>query len=233
MQTARDSEYITATFIKELKNRFLCEVDIDGERVVCYVPSSCHLSNFLKLEGKKVLLVPTKTKDARTQYALYAVPYKRSYIMLNTSIANRAIENSIHNRRFSSLGKRNTVIKEHYVEGYKSDLFIEDTNTIIEIKSVLSTEGTALFPTVFSERSLEQLEKLHCLQNNGYTVRYMIVSLNPYIKSVIISQDTAFYQKLKKCLDHGMIISAFTCKIKNEDIFVKREIPIQMEDYYE
>lgn len=53
MQTTRDPEYITATFIKELKNRFLCEVEIDGERVVCYVPSSCHLSNFFKLEGKK------------------------------------------------------------------------------------------------------------------------------------------------------------------------------------
>ena len=230
MQTARDSEYITATFIKELKNRFLCEVDIDGERVVCYVPSSCHLSNFLKLEGKKVLLVPTKAKDARTQYALYAIPYKRSYIMLNTSIANRAIENSIHSRRFSSLGKRNTVIKEHYVEGYKSDLFIKDTNTIIEIKSVLSTESTALFPTVFSERSLEQLEKLHYLQNNGYAVRYMIVSLNPYIKCIAISQDTAFYQKLKKCLECGMTISAFTSRITNNGIIIEREIPICMKN---
>ena len=102
MQTTCDPEYITAIFIKELKNRFLCEVEIDGEHVVCYVPSSCHLSNFLKLEGQKVLLVPTQTKNARTQYALFAVPYKKSYIILNTSMANRAIENSIHSRRFSA-----------------------------------------------------------------------------------------------------------------------------------
>ena len=88
MQTTRDPEYITATFIKELKNRFLCEVEIDGERVVCYVPSSCHLSNFFKPEGKKVLLVPTQTKNTRTKYALFAVPYKKSYIILNTSMAS-------------------------------------------------------------------------------------------------------------------------------------------------
>jgi DNA-binding sugar fermentation-stimulating protein len=232
MQTAYDPKYITATFIKELKNRFLCEVEIDGEHVVCYVPSSCHLSNFLKLEGKKVLLVPTQTKNTRTQYALFAVPYKKSYIILNTSIANRAIENSIHSRRLSDLGKRKTIIKEHYVDGYKSDLFIKDTETIIEIKSVLSMEIDAKFPTVFSERSLEQLAKLKCLLRKGYTVRYIIVSLNPYLKSVSISRDTTFYKELYECLECGMRISAFACRLKNNKVFVDHEITVQMEDYY-
>ena len=232
MQTTCDPEYITATFIKELKNRFLCEVEIDGERVVCYVPSSCHLSNFLKLEGKKVLLVPTQTKNTRTKYALFAVPYKKSYIILNTSMANRAIENSIHGRRFSELGKRKTVITEHYVDGYKSDLFIKDTETIIEIKSVLSMEKDAEFPTVFSERSLEQLEKLKNLLQKGYTVWYMIVSLNPYIESVSISKDTTFYKELYGCLECGMKISAFACRLKNNEVLVVHEIPVHMEDYY-
>ena len=232
MQTTCNPKYITATFIKELKNRFLCEVEIDGEHVVCYVPSSCHLSNFLKLEGQKVLLVPTQTKNTRTQYALFAVPYKRSYIILNTSMANRAIENSIHSRRFSDLGKRKTVIKEHFIEGYKSDLFIKDTETIIEIKSVLSMETDAKFPTVFSERSLEQLVKLKSLLRKGYTVRYMIVSLNPYLKSVSISQDTTFYKELYGCLEYGMKISAFACRLKNNEVLVAHEIPIHMEDYY-
>lgn len=232
MQTICDPKYITATFIKELKNRFLCEVEIDGEHVVCYVPSSCHLSNFLKLAGKKVLLVPTQTKNTRTKYALFAVPYKKSYIILNTSMANRAIENSIHSRRFSDLGYRKTVIKEHYVEGYKSDLFIKDTETIIEIKSVLSMGIDAKFPTVLSERSLEQLVKLKILLRKGYTVRYIIVSLNPYLKSVSISQDTTFYKELYSCLESGMKISAFACRLKNNDVFVTHEIPVHMEDYY-
>lgn len=228
MQAAREPEYITATFIKELKNRFLCEVEIEGERVVCYVPSSCHLSNFLKLEGRKVLLIPTRTKNTRTNYALFAVPYKSSYIMLNTSIANKAIENSIHSRRFSSLGKRKTVITEHYVDGYKSDLFIQDTKTIIEVKSVLATDSVAQFPTIFSERSLEQLAKLKELLNKGYKVRYAVVSLHPYLKGVRIDQETEFYHALKECLNQGMTISAFTCRLKNDKITVDREIPVYM-----
>lgn len=53
MQTVLTPEHKTGIFIQELKNRFLCEVEIDGESTVCYVPSSCHLSNFLDLKGKR------------------------------------------------------------------------------------------------------------------------------------------------------------------------------------
>lgn len=72
----------TGIFIRELKNRFLCEVEIESEKMVCYVPSSCHLSNFLKLSKKEVLLVPNTSPKSKTSYALFAVPYKKNYIVL-------------------------------------------------------------------------------------------------------------------------------------------------------
>ena len=160
MQTASNPGFIIGTFKKELKNRFLCEVQIDGADVVCYVPSSCHLSNFLQLEGKKVLLVPTQTPNSRTPYALFAVPYKRNYIVLNTSMANRAIESSIQGKRFSYLGKRIDGIKEHTIDGYKADLYLPSTKTILEVKSVISVTSHAKFPTVYSERTLKQLASI-------------------------------------------------------------------------
>lgn len=226
MQTVLNPEYITGIFKRELKNRFLCEVEIDGESTVCYVPSSCHLSNFLDLQGKKVILIPTMAKDARTQYAVYAVPYKRSYLILNTSMANRAIEASIQSRRFAYLGMRKNVIKEHYVDGYKSDLFIADSNTVIEIKSVLSTDTFASFPTVFSERSVSQLEKLRALIVAGYNVHYIIVSLNPYVKGISILTNTQFSIALKTCVELGMTISAFTCRLKDDELCIEHRLHI-------
>ena len=82
MQTVLSPDYKTGIFKQELKNRFLCEVDIDGESTVCYVPSSCHLGNFLELHGKQVILVPTQSKGTRTKYSLFAIPYRKSYIVL-------------------------------------------------------------------------------------------------------------------------------------------------------
>lgn len=170
MQTTSNLRFIIGTFKKELKNRFLCEAQINGEDVVCYVPSSCHLSNFLQLEGRNVLLVPTQTPNSRTPYALFAVPYKRNYIVLNTSMANKAIESSIQGKRFSYLGKRNDCIAEHTIDGYKADLYLPSTKTIVEVKSVISVSNNAKFPTVYSERTLKQLASILELLQNGYRV---------------------------------------------------------------
>lgn len=232
MHTVLNPEYKTGIFRQELKNRFLCEVEIDGESTVCYVPSSCHLSNFLDLQGKKVILVPTQSKRTRTKFALFAVPYKKSYILLNTTMANRAVEYSIGSRMFSYLGKRKSICKEHYIEGYKSDLYIRDTNTIIEIKSVLSLKECASFPTLYSERSLAQLKKLRDLLDMGYHVHYTIVSLNPYVKTITLIRTSHFAESLCDCINQGLTISAYTCAIKDNRIIIKHRIPIEMGEIY-
>lgn len=226
MQTGLTPEYKTGIFKQELKNRFLCEVEIDGESTVCYVPSSCHLSNFLDLQGKSVLLVHTQSKNARTKFALFAIPYKKSYIVLNTSMANRAVKNSINGRKFTFLGTRKAIYTEHYVEGYKSDIFIQDTNTIIEIKSVLSLDQIARFPTVFSERSMNQLEQLRGLLSYGYHVHYFIVSLNPYVKSIDLIPDAQFTPLLQSCVNLGMTLSAFSIRIINNQVCIDKKLPL-------
>ena len=221
-----NSSYISGVFVKELKNRFLCEVKIDGKVEECYVPSSCHLSNFLQLKGKRVVLIPTQGKNPRTKYALYAAPYRRNYIILNTSLSNVAIEKGIHNRRFSYLGKRSNVQKEHSVEGYKADLYIPQTKTIVEIKSVLSENDEAVFPTVFSERTQNQLKSIQEMLEKGYKVVFIIVSLNPYIKKLTIDKSTEFYSELTRCIEKGMEIRAYTSHLENYEIEIKKQIPL-------
>ena len=221
-----NSSYISGLFVKELKNRFLCEVKIDGKVEECYVPSSCHLSNFLQLKGKRVVLIPTQGKNPRTKYALYAAPYRRNYIILNTSLSNVAIEKGIHNRRFSYLGKRSNVQKEHSVEGYKADIYIPQTKTIVEIKSVLSENDEAVFPTVFSERTQNQLKSIQEMLDKGYKVVFIIVSLNPYIKKLTIDISTEFYSELTRCIEKGMEIRAYTSHLKDYEIEIKKQIPL-------
>ena len=221
-----NSSYISGVFVKEFKNRFLCEVKIDGKVEECYVPSSCHLSNFLQLKGKRVVLIPTQGKNPRTKYALYAAPYRRNYIILNTSLSNVAIEKGIHNRRFSYLGKRSNVQKEHSVEGYKADLYIPQTKTIVEIKSVLSENDEAVFPTVFSERTQNQLKSIQEMLDKGYKVVFIIVSLNPYIKKLTIDISTEFYLELTRCIEKGMEIRAYTSHLKDYEIEIKKQIPL-------
>ena len=135
-------------FINEIRNRFLCKVRVDGKVVECYVPSSCRLSNFLELRNREVLLTEVASHQARTHYSLFAIKFKRNYIILNTSIPSRVLQTALKSRRFSSLGTRNTIQREKTIAGYKCDLYIEDTNTVIEVKSIISETERARFPTV-------------------------------------------------------------------------------------
>lgn len=221
------SGFVEGIFVRELKNRFLCEVLIDNTSTECYVPSSCHLSNFLVLRGKRVLLLPTQSPNTRTAYALFAVQYKRNYIVVNTGMANKAIEDCIHSRHFAFLGVRKEVVKEHTIHGYKADLYISDTGTIVEVKSVISLNTSAQFPTVFSERTIKQLQKLYELLKQGHKACFFVVSLHPYVSEVVLDRNTPFYEELSKCIDLGLMVAAFTCRLHGNRLLVEKRIPIQ------
>lgn len=221
---------VEGIFLRELKNRFLCEVELNGTPVVCYVPSSCHLGNFLKLQGQRVLLTKNQGNKTRTEYALFALPYKRSYILLSPSAANQAVTASLKSRRFSFLGVRQHYRPEFKVDGYKADLYIEDTQTVVEIKAVITAEAEALFPTVFSERTLKQMSALEQRLNSGEKTCLLIVSLNPYARILRINTKCDFFHVLKRCLDKGLQLRAYCCRYKpKEGIVIDRSISIVFE----
>jgi len=222
----KDIEFIEGIFIKELKNRFLCEIKINDRLFECHVPFSYRLANFLELEGKPVLVKSNITPNVRTRYALVAMPYKRSYLLLNSSFANRVIEENIHRRRFSFLRKRKTILKEHHVEGYKADLFINDSSTIVEVKGVISTSRTAIFPKIHSERANRQLKALSELLQKGYKVCYIIVSLNPYVNEIVLDMNSTLFELFTECQALGMQAKGFAIKLKENKIVINKEIPL-------
>ena len=222
------SELKTGQFISENKNRFLCTVKIDGAEEVCYIASSCRLDNFIDLRGKSVLLIKNKGAKGRTKYSVIGVKYKRNYIILNTSWANKAIGSSFLKRRFSFLGKRTDYRAEIDVSGYKADFYIPYSKTIIEVKSVIATNDMAIFPTVYSERTLVQLKRIAELLDEGYKGYFIIVSLNPYVKAIKLLQDTEVISQLNECITRGLIVKGFRCRLSADGLpQITREIPVQ------
>lgn len=223
-----ESEIIYGIFKQEIKNRFLCSVEIDGEEVICYVPSSCRLSNFLDMTDRQVMLVPTMDKNARTHFAVYALKYGRGYIPINLSNSNRVIEQQIHRRYFSFLGKRSEVLREQKIDGYKCDLFIKDTNTLIEVKSLLSFEQEALFPTVYSERAVKQLQQLSNLLDAGYRACFIMVSLSRTVKRMKINPEIEdFYEIFQECIAKGMTYKGVVLGFDKSMLDIKGIVPIE------
>ena len=222
-----ESQMIYGTFKEETKNRFLCQVTIDNEDVECYIPSSCRLGNFIDMKGRTVLLKRNQAKDARTEYAVYAVKIKNEFILLNLSQANRIIEVALPKRRFSFLGLRKQIVREKRIGDYKSDLYIEDTKTIIEIKSILSFQKTALFPTVYSERGIKQLVQLSSLLDEGFKVCYFFASFSHHVREIQINNGIEEYARLfNVCLEKGMTVYGITLKMKDGCPLIHSTIPV-------
>lgn len=222
-------DYVYGTFRTEIKNRFLCSVSIDGKDEICYIPSSCRLSNFIDMTGRTVLLKPIETPNARTSYAVYAVKYRKSFILLNLAQANRVIETQIKRRYFSFLGVRKKVSREYKIGNYKTDLFIHDTNTLIEIKSTLSFSKESVFPTVYSERAVKQLKEISRLLDEGHHACYILVSLNPCVKEIVINSKVEdYYKAFMECVEKGMTYCAFSVRLREQvpELYAKIKVTI-------
>jgi len=216
--------YVEAVFLREEKPRFLCTVFLDGKEALCYVPSSCKLSSLIKLDGERVLLKPVESKSSKLRYALYAVMKQQGWILLNLAEVNKVIKDQIARRFFSYLGKRKEIQTEKIVEGYKADLFLPESHTVIEVKTVLTEEKIGRFSTLQAGRTVKQLEQLKGLLAKGYKVGYLIIALNPKTREITVTKDLK--ELLQQCIAQGMQCHGYTLKHEAENLVISKKIPI-------
>jgi len=218
---------VTGIFQSELKNRFRCVVKIDDVDEVCYVSSSSRLENFVDLVGKEVLLMPS-LGSSQFPYTLFAVKQGMNFTILNLSIANTVIFKQLHRKLFGFLGKRKNASREIALGGYRTDIFIEDTRTAIEIKAIISSEKQAIFPSVTAKRSVRQLEHIKLLLQKGYKVCYMFVSLSPDVKIVVLDRSTPYYSVFLDCVNYGMVYYGCSIKIQKGEIVVAHTLEVKL-----
>ncbi|QXM06624.1 DNA/RNA nuclease SfsA [Crassaminicella indica] len=220
------SKIIEGKFLYESKNRFICKVLINNEEIECYVPSASRLENYLILKNKKVLLTLNKGKKRRTKYSLFAVEYYGKYIMLNLNIVNNLVEEYII-EKIDEHSCEN-LYKEKFVNGYKADFLLEGKEkVVVEAKGIISARRDVVFPSVFSQRAIDQLRALLELLKSGYKVYYFYISLSPIVKSITINSFDEKYSKLlKKCMKKEMKIKAFSSCYSNNEVKLYKEIEI-------
>ncbi len=206
-----NEKLIEGIFISESKNRFLCKVLIDSETYECYIPSSSKLGNYIKLRGKRVLLTENKGLNTRTKYSIFAVKHYSKYIILNLNIVNELFEQCLNESYINDFNESSCLFREKVISGYKADLYYEATRkTIIENKSIISVAKEAFFPTVYSQRAIDQLNKLYEMLHSGYKVVYNFISLGPFVENIIINyKQIEYYEAFLKCIDSKMEVNGY------------------------
>ena len=220
------ADHVWGIFKGEGKFRFHCTVEINGKEELCYLPSNCKLEKLVKLEGKKVLL--ERMESDKFSYYVRAVNYRNALYLLKLQEVNRIINESIQKHIFDFIGKRENIIREKMIEGYKADIFIQDTNTIIENKSVLTFKQEGTYPTMNSRHVNEQLRRISELLNRGYKVYLFIVGLGVGIKKIKL--DETYFEEglLHECRNKGMEVVGFNLGYRRGEFYVKGVIPVEL-----
>jgi len=217
------NEIIEGIFIKELKNRFLCVIEIDGEDEICYVPSSSRIDNYFDMTKKQVLLSRNKNPKSKTTYSLYAVKGQDSWILLNTNMVNSMFTTWITQNHPDS-----NICSEYQInKSYRCDYYVasQERQKVIEIKSVFSSESKVRYPKVMSQRLIRQLENIDQLLQQGFAVDFYFAILGENIYGFEINSELVKISELfTRCLSNGMEVYCFSIVINSFGEFKIRQL---------
>lgn len=197
---------IDAIFVKELPNRFLCQIYVDNKIEECFVSSSSRLSNFIDLTNRRILVERNQDTNRRTQYTLVAACIGDSWCYLDL---NRI--NNLFYRHLIGIHTNYEIKREKIVEGYKTDFYYPSIAKAIEIKSVVADSTVVNYPLISNGRSTRQLKEINKLLKKGYSVDYRFILLNPLIEQLNVSTSEKDYLRyFKKCITNGMDIKIYS-----------------------
>ncbi|NLX69022.1 MAG: hypothetical protein GXZ12_06305 [Clostridiaceae bacterium] len=217
-------KFIEAKFLRELKGRFLCEIDIDGNIELAHVPNSAKLSKYIEIEDKNVLVVKNENPKAKTRYQLCAVETDDNHwIMVNLNLLNKIIAEYYEDNGCN-------VQKERILsDTYKSDLLIKDKNgeqIVCEVKGIIANTKDVIFPMYSGERTVRQLEYFRrLLKTQRFSVKYVFVLLDNNIEVIYADKlNKEFVKHMRYCIKKQMQIEFFEVEIQDDSISAKKTV---------
>lgn len=68
---------------------------------------------------------------------------------------------------------------------------------------------------MYSERAVKQLKEISRLLDEGYRACYILVSLNPSVKEIVINAEVKdYYNTFMECIEKGMTYCAFSVRLR-------------------
>lgn len=218
----------TGTFLLR-RNRFVAEIEIDGQVTDCHVKNTGRCRE-LFVPGVKVILQESDNPDRKTRYDLIAVYKNGQLINVDSQVTNTVVEEWIKESGYFSDLKQ---VKREVTYGKsRFDLYVEygdEKRAFIEVKGVtLEENGIARFPDAPTLRGVKHVEELMACQKDGYEAYLFFVVQMKQIHHVEPNWKThpEFGQALQRAADAGVHLLAYDCQMTEDSIRVDQPLPV-------
>lgn len=209
-------------------NRFIAEVEIDGEIVKAHLPNTGRCKELL-IDGTTVYLKPSDNPNRKTKYSLYLIENNGALVAMYSQQASKIVIDAILNEKVKELSAYDIVEAEKTIGNSRIDIYLanldNDNNpideTYVEVKSVtLIKDGIAQFPDAPTERGRKHLEELISLKKEGIraVVFFLIEHPNGNSFRPNWENDPKFSQTLNKAYSEGVEILVYKTENTLESI---------------
>ncbi|MEE1321403.1 MAG: DNA/RNA nuclease SfsA [Acutalibacteraceae bacterium] len=218
-----------AKFIKRL-NRFVCEVELEGEKVLCHVKNTGRCRELLK-EGVTVYLQKSDNPDRKYKYSLITVRKGERLVNMDSQAPNKAVHEWLKSEK---LFKNITYLKPESTYGKsRFDFYFEyeGKKAYMEVKGVtLENDGIVSFPDAPTERGVKHINELCECVKQGYEAYIMFVV---QMKDVLYftpnaENDPAFAKAIRKAENKGVKVLCYDCEITENEMKLKDEVVIKL-----
>ena len=158
-------ENITGAIFLKRPNRFIAEVDIDGNKEIVHVKNTGRCKELL-IPGCEVWLTAPGNPDRKTKYDLVAVrKYTGVLFNIDSQAPNKVVKEWLVSKDYDR------VIPEFTYGDSRIDIYMErgDEKFLMEVKGcTLEVDGIGYFPDAPTERGVKHIRELIRAKEQGY-----------------------------------------------------------------
>lgn len=209
-------------------NRFIAEVEIDGEIKICHVKNTGRCRELL-INGVRVVVEKSDSATRKTEYDLIAVYKGDMLINIDSQAPNKVFGEWVVN---SGYFKNISFIRPEYTyKNSRFDFYIEadGRKIFVEVKGVtLEENGVVMFPDAPTERGVKHIKELIDARDNGYDTYIFFIVQMKKCKYFIPNEKThpEFAKALRNAVGHGVKVCAVNCDVKEDELIIDRFIDV-------
>ena len=235
-------DYVNGIF-RARPNRFIAEVEVDGELEIAHVPNTGRCKELL-IDGAAVWLKPSDNPNRKTKYSLHFVENKGVLVSLYSQQANSIVYDAIIDGKIRELAGYDFHQREKTVENSRIDIYLANREDdccgmnfliepcYVEVKGVtLIVDGEARFPDAPTERGAKHLKELIKLKKDGNRCVVFFLIQHPAGKFFRPNweNDPNFSKTLNEAYEAGVEILVYRCDNRLDGIeFVEESLDFDL-----
>ena len=215
-------------------NRFVGEVLLDGEKIICHIPNPGRMVGFL-FPGAHVFVEERISPKRKLDYTMLYVKQEDVCILINSILSNKIIQEALERRQIAALAHVQLIQPEQkYGAGNHSRIdFLLDKRIFVEVKATNHMEHhIGYFPDAPSLRAQRHLtELIEVLKQNPKHESFVIFLVQRTDITEVRPFDTIdpkFGRLLREAAQAGVQLLAHQIQIRKKGLQVSlgKEIPV-------